>query len=300
MAASAASWGVASRLDTFAGPFAKLLTEPEQQRHAAEYMAGLLSKLERKTGEAIAYLHDQERQGLQKFVGHVPWDHKPLLAILALQVGEDLGSPDAVLVFDPSAFPKKGTKSVGVARQWCGRLGKVDNCQVGVFMGYVAGKGHTLVNTRLYLPQEWTKDRARCKAAGVPKGFGFRTRHQLALEMLDECGKQLPHSWVAGDDEMGRPASFRRELQGRGERYLPAVPSNTLIRDLDDQRPLLAVPHVDPGPGGLGQGRQPAIQSQERAHGMTPAPRVFRRRHVQVSDQQIRGDPEQVTLPPDA
>ena len=225
--------GLLKRLDAFAEPFAKSLAEPEQRRHAAEYMTGLLSKLERKTGEAIAYLHDQERQGLQKFVGHVPWDHKPLLDTLARQVGEDLGEPDAVIVFDPSAFPKKGTKSVGVARQWCGRLGKVDNCQVGVYMAYVSGKGHTLVNTRLYLPKEWTKDRARRKAAGVPKEVKFRTRHQLALEMLDECGKRLPHGWVAGDDEMGRPSSFRRELHDRGERYLLAVPSNTLVRDLD-------------------------------------------------------------------
>ena len=225
--------GLLKRLDAFAEPFAKSLAEPQQQRHAAEYMAGLLSQLDRKTGEAIASLHDQERQGLQKFVGHVPWDHKPLLETLARQVGEDLGTPDAVIVFDPSAFPKKGTKSVGVARQWCGRLGKVDNCQVGVFMAYVSEKGHALVNTRMYLPKEWTKDRARCKAAGVPKEVKFRTRHQLALEMLDECGKQLPHGWVAGDDEMGRSSSFRREWQGRGERYLLAVPSNTLVRDLD-------------------------------------------------------------------
>lgn len=238
--------GLMKRLDAFAGPFAKSLAEPEQQRHTAEYMAGLLSKLERKTGEAIAYLHDQERQGLQKFVGHVPWDHQPLLETLALQVGEDLGAPDAVIVFDPSAFPKKGTKSVGVARQWCGRLGKVDNCQVGVYMAYVSGNGHTLVNTRLYLPKEWTKDRARCKAAGIPKDVKFRTRHQLTLEMLDECGQRLPHSWVAGDDEMGRPSSFRRELQDRGERYLLAVPSNTLVRDLDV-----------PSPEYSGRGRRP-------------------------------------------
>lgn len=230
--------GLLKRLDAFAGPFAKSLAGPEQQRHASEYMAGLLSKLERKTGEAIAYLHDQERQGLQKFIGHVPWDHKPLLETLTRQVGEDLGSPDAVIVFDPSAFPKKGTQSVGVARQWCGRLGKVENCQVGVFMAYVSEKGHALVNTRLYLPKDWTKDRARCKAAGVPKEVKFRTRHQLALEMLDECGKQLPHGWIAGDDEMGRSSSFRRELQGRGERYLLAVPSNTLVRDLDVPPPV--------------------------------------------------------------
>jgi SRSO17 transposase len=238
--------GLLGRLKAFAEPFAKSLAEPEQRRHAAEYMAGLLSKLERKTGEAIAYLHDQERQGLQKFVGHVPWDHTPLLKTLARQVGEDLGEPDAVFVFDPSAFPKKGTKSVGVARQWCGRLGKVDNCQVGVFMAYVSGKGHSLINTRLYLPREWTKDRTRCKAAGVPREVTFRTRHQLALEMLDECGKRLPHGWVAGDDEMGRPSSFRRELHGRGERYLLAVPSNTLVRDLEV-----------PPPQYTGRGRHP-------------------------------------------
>ena len=224
---------VLNRLETFAEPFAESLTGPQQRRHAAEYMTGLLSKLERKTGEAIAYLHDQERQGLQKFVGEVPWDHKPLLDTLAHQVGKDLGEADAVLVFDPSAFPKKGTKSVGVARQWCGRNGKVDNCQVGVYMAYVSRKEHVLVNQRLYLPTEWTKSRARLKEAGVPKGVKFRTRHQLALEMLDESENHLPHGWIAGDDEMGRSSKFRRELQGRTERYLLAVPSNTLIRDVD-------------------------------------------------------------------
>ncbi len=225
--------GLLQRLETFAEPFAKSLAQPEQRRHAAEYMTGLLSKLERKTGEAIAYLHDQERQALQKFVGFVPWDPKPLLATLARQVGEDLGQPDAVIVFDPSAFPKKGTKSVGVQRQWCGRLGKVDNCQVGVFLAYVAREGHALVDTRLYLPKEWTKDRARCTEAGVPKQIKFRTRHRLALEMLDACGGGLPHGWVAGDDEMGRPSGFRRGLRARTERYLLGVPSNTLVRDLD-------------------------------------------------------------------
>jgi SRSO17 transposase len=225
--------GLVDRLEVFAEPFAKSLDQPEQRRHAAEYMTGLLSKLPRKSGEAIAYLHDRQRQGLQNFVGSVPWDHKPLLATLACQVGQDLGEPDAVIVFDPSAFAKKGIKSVGVARQWCGRLGKVENCQVGVFMAYVSLKEHALVNTRLYLPKEWAKDRPRRNEAGVPKVVKFRTRHQLALEMLDECGKALPHSWVAGDDEMGRPSGFRRKLGGRGDRYLLGVPSNTLVRDLD-------------------------------------------------------------------
>jgi SRSO17 transposase len=201
--------GLFGRLEAFAEPFARSLDQPEQRRHAVESMTGLLSKLPRQSGEAIAYLHENQRQGLQNFVGSVPWDHKPLLVTLARRVGEDLGEPDGVIVFDPSGFAKKGTQSVGVIRQWCGRLGKVENCQVGVFMAYVSRREHALVDTRLYLPKEWAKDRARREEAGVPKEVKLRTRHQLALEMLDECGEALPHRWVAGDDEMGRPSGFR-------------------------------------------------------------------------------------------
>jgi SRSO17 transposase len=229
--------GLLARLETFVEPFAAALDEPAQRRHALEYMIGLLSKLEHKTGEAIAYLHDQERQGLQKFIGQVPWGHQPLLATLADQVGDQLGEPDAVIVFDPSGFPKKGTKSVGVARQWCGRLGKVDNCQVGVYMAYVSRKEHAIVDMRLYLHEEWAKDRGRRDEAGVPKTTPFQTRHELALEMLKECGGRPPHAWVAGDDEMGRPTNFRQELRTDHQRYLLAVPSNTLIRDSDAPPP---------------------------------------------------------------
>ena len=221
--------GLMERLEAFVEPYAALLREPEQRRHAVEYLTGLLSKLEHKTSEGIAYLLDQERQGLQKFVGHVPWDHGPLLSLLRDEVAAELGERDGVLVFDPSAYPKKGRQSVGVARQWCGRLGKVENCQVGVYMAYVSRRGHALVNERLYLPKEWT--RSRCRAAGVPPHVKFRTRHALALEMLDEAGSQLPHAWIAGDDELGRPGKFRENLRNRGERYLFAVPANTLVRD---------------------------------------------------------------------
>jgi SRSO17 transposase len=143
-----------------------------------------------------------------------------------------LGEPDGVLVFDPSAFPKKGTESVGVARQWCGRLGKLDNCQVGIYLGYVSSREHTLVDYRLYLPKAWTQSRKRMNKAGLPKEVRFRTRHELALEMLDERGGLLPHAWISGDDEMGRCSWFREELRSRDESYLLAVPSNTLVRDL--------------------------------------------------------------------
>ena len=104
------------RLNQFVKPFVEDLLGPEHIRHAAEYIMGLVSKLERKTGEGIAYLHDQQRQGIQKFIGHVPWDHQPMLATLAGQVGQELGEADGVIVFDPSAFPKKGTQ-IGGRRQ---------------------------------------------------------------------------------------------------------------------------------------------------------------------------------------
>ena len=197
---------------------------------------GLDVRTEAQNWEGIAYLYDQDRQGIQKFVGQTAWDHQPLLSTLAVQVGIELGEAEGVIVFDPSAFPKKGDKSVGVAKQWCGRLGKIENCQVGVYMAYVTRKEHAIVNTRLYLPKAWAKDLRRRKEAGVPRSIKFRTRHQLALEMLEECGGVLPHMWIAGDDEMGRPSGFRLELRNLGKRYLLAVPSNTLIRDLDDHR----------------------------------------------------------------
>jgi SRSO17 transposase len=225
------------RLKVFAEPFAESLKGSAQREHLVECLCGLLSPLDRKTGEAIAYLHDQERQGMQKFIGHVEWDHQPLMATLARQVGQELGEADGVIVFDPSAFPKKGTQSVGVARQWCGRLGKVDNCQVGIYMAYVSRKEQALVNLRLYLPQEWTRDKARCFKAGVPAKAKFHTRHELALEMLDEVGSVLPHAWIAGDDEMGRPSHFREKLRSRHQHYVLAVPSNTTIRDLEAPPP---------------------------------------------------------------
>jgi SRSO17 transposase len=228
--------GALRRLEQFAQPFLQLFQRREQREHAQTYLQGLLSQAERKNAEAIAYRADQDRMPLQSFLGESTWDWQPLMDELARRVGETLGEVDGVIVFDPSGFPKKGDKSVGVARQWCGRAGKVDNCQVGVYMGYVSSKNHALVDMRLYLPKEWTSDRKRRKEAHVPKEIRFRTRHDLALQMLDRHAAHLPHGWVCGDDEMGRSSRFRRDLARRNERYLLAVPSNTHIRD--EQQPL--------------------------------------------------------------
>ena len=118
-----------------------------------------------------------------------------------------------MFVFDPSGFPKSGRESVGVARQWCGRLGTVENCQVALSLGSMSRKGHTLVASRLYLPKEWPTETARLDKAGVPRTCrAYRTRHQLVLEMLAAHGATLPPRWSAGDDEMGRPSWCRRRL----------------------------------------------------------------------------------------
>src|SRR4029434_2661886 len=154
--------------------------------------------------------------------------------------------------FDPCGVRKSGTESVGVARQWCGRLGKVDNCQVAVYLGYVSGEGHTLVDMRLYLPKEWTTDKARLAKAGGPNAHRrYRSRHQLALDMLQASGTRLPHGWIAGDDEMGRPYRFRRPLNGFGESYMLAGPGRTVIRDLETARPASS-----------GRGRHPTLPWQ--------------------------------------
>ena len=170
---------VLPRLRTCMAPFVDTLQGQAPRAHAQTYVRGLLSDVERKNVESIAYHFGQDRLGLQGFIGWDDWDDAPLRHTLWSQVGQHLGQADGVLVFDPSAFPKSGRESVGVARQWCGRLGKVDNGHVALYAGYVSRKGHTLVDLRLSLPKEWTQDKARLDKAGVPKApRGYRTRHQ--------------------------------------------------------------------------------------------------------------------------
>src|SRR5215510_9898640 len=228
------------RLGEFVVPYQHALETEASGRHVHLYLQGLLSHLERKNAEKIATFVDVERQVIQDFIGTVPWDHRPLIAVLVSQVADRLGEPDGIIAFDPSSFPKRGAHSVGVKRQWCSHRGKVDNCQVGVFMGYVSHHDHALLDFRLSLPQEWARDELRRHACHVPSAVQYHTRHEQCLEMLDEWREQVPHGWVTGDDELGRHTRFRQALRERGERYVLGVPCTTTLRDLEAPLPEYA------------------------------------------------------------
>jgi SRSO17 transposase len=234
------------RLAEFIVPYQHVLETETGQRNVYLYLQGLLSHLPGKNAEDIAAFVDVERQVIQDFIGTAPWDHRPLMTVLVGQVADRLGEPEGIIAFDPSSFPKRGTHSVGVKRQWCGHRGKVDNCQVGVFMGYVSRYDHALRDFRLALPADWARDAQRRQACHVPEDVRYQTRHEQCLEMLEAWGHQVPHGWVTGDDELGRHLRFRHALRERGERYVLGVPCNTTLRDLEA-----------PLPAYVGRGRPP-------------------------------------------
>jgi SRSO17 transposase len=222
--------GCAKRLTRFLQRYVPWFDRKEQGRHARVVVQGRLSNLERKTSEPIAYLAGQERKPVQNFVGAGAWDDEAIMRELRRHVRAEIGDADGVLILDPSAFAKKGSASCGVDRQWCGRLGKIENCQVGVFWGYASVKGRALVDRRLYLSKEWAADRKGRLKCHVPQEVVFAEKWRIGLERLDRISSELPHGWIAADDELGRVAEFRALLRERRERYVVDVPSNTLMR----------------------------------------------------------------------
>ncbi len=165
---------------------------------------------------------------MQRFLAESPWDDHVVIGRLQEYLGPRLEHPEAVWVLDGTDFPKQGRKSVGVGRQYCGRLGKVANCQAGMFLAYVSPLGRALVDNRLYLPESWTSDQDRCEAAGVPEERqGYRSKTRLALEMLQLALERghLKAGRVAGDDAFGTSPTFREGLAALGMRYVLDVPA---------------------------------------------------------------------------
>jgi SRSO17 transposase len=188
-----------------------------------QYLRGLLvGGDDRRNAENLAeHVDGATARTLQRFLSEAPWSADRVIGYIQEDVAPLLEEPDAVFVVDETGFAKQGTKSVGVARQYSGTLGKVGNCQVGVFLGYASARGHALIDARLYLPEEWTDDRDRCRAAGVPDEVGFATKPAQALAMVRQARSagHLQARWVTGD-ELGFVHIDRRsggERQGVGE-----------------------------------------------------------------------------------
>lgn len=209
-------------LDSFLDRYAPLLGRPEAQDHGRRFVQGLLLGGDRRSVENIAEAIDGcVVRSLQTFITNAPWDGNEVLGELRRQVAEEWGDPEAVVTVDETGFPKKGTKSVGVKRQYSGTLGRVENCQVGVFLGYHATRGHTVVDRRLFLPEEWANDGPRRQAAGVPAGVIFRTKPELALAMVaDAVAGGLPFRWVTGDSVYGDSPGFCQGVRALEKWYV--------------------------------------------------------------------------------
>ncbi len=210
-----------------AGRFARA----EPRRRALAYLKGLLGNVGRKNGWQLAE-HAGERtpDGMQRLLATADWDPDLVRDDLRAYVVEHLSDPAAVLVVDETGFLKKGTTSVGVQRQYSGTAGKVDNCQLGVFLAYASPKGRAMIDRELYLPRSWTDDPARCRAARVPGQVEFRTKPELARVMLERAlDAGVPAAWVTADEAYGGDPALRGWLEGRGVAYVLAVKCTELL-----------------------------------------------------------------------
>ena len=223
-----------NELRGFHEQFADCFHRSESREHFFNYMTGQFSELERKSIEPIALaVKDGNVRAMQRFVSVAHWDDDNIIDKYRNCVNDDLGSPEGALIFDESGFLKKGQDSIGVARQYCGTAGKVDNCQVGVFAAYVSKYGYALVDKRLFIPEQWFTDEyhARREKCNLPEDAVFRTKPQLAAEMLQTIyeEKTLPFKYVLGDSIYGISPEFIETVDSLpGITYLVSVPKSTL------------------------------------------------------------------------
>jgi SRSO17 transposase len=214
--------GWAQELEALCQRIAPRFGRVEVRRRAGAFLRGLLAGVERKNSWQLAEQAGAATpDGMQRLLNHARWDPDEVRDELRGYVVEHLGDPGAVLVVDETGFLKKGTKSAGVQRQYSGTAGRIENCQVGVFLAYASRHGHALVDRELYLPEGWLGDRSRCREAAIPDAVGFRTKPELARVMLERAlDAEIPVGWVTGDEVYGGDGRLRRWLE---ERDLPHV-----------------------------------------------------------------------------
>lgn len=224
-AATVARWE--ERFEQLTDGIGPCFKRQDLRRQALGYVQGLLGRVERKNSWQLSeYLGRAGPYGIQRLLGRASWDAEQMRDVLPAYARRHLLSRDeaGVLVIDETGFVKKGSKSVGVQRQYSGTAGRIENCQIGVFMALVGSRGRTLVDRALYLPESWCRDRARCDEAGVPEDATFATKPQLAMKMLKQAFEAgCKPSFVLADEVYGNDSKFRRFLESRGQSYVLAV-----------------------------------------------------------------------------
>jgi len=235
--------GFIEELKGFHGEFKDCFPRKEPRENFFQYMVGQLSTLERKSIEPMALnVEDGNVRSMQRFISDMVWDDEKILEKYQGMVTEDIGDPQGVLIFDETGFFKKGNDSVGVAKQYCGNIGKVDNCQVGVFAAYASRYGYALLDKRLFIPESWfteeyTFRREKCE---VPKDIEFKTKPQLAVEIYQRLlkGENVPFKYVVADSIYGNSPEFIEAVEGCiGVIYFVSIPSDTKC--------WLKMPHIE-------------------------------------------------------
>jgi SRSO17 transposase len=221
----------AEELDRVGGRLGGHFARSEPRRRAVGYLKGLLGDAERKNGWQVAeHLGDDRPYGVQHLLGRAGWDADAVRDELRAYALEHLADPGGVLIVDETGFLKKGAKSAGVQRQYSGTAGRIENCQVGVFLAFAGRHGRAFLDRELYLPQEWARDAARRKGAGVPEGVRFATKPALALRMIERAlGAGVRAAWVTGDEVYGSDGKLRRALEERRQPYVLAVRSDQCV-----------------------------------------------------------------------
>ena len=241
--------------------FAVAFGRKQWREHSQHYLQALLvQSQERRNAENLSETVPASARALQRFLTEARWDDDAVIGRLQEYLSPKLADPQAVWVFDGSDFPKQGVKSVGVARQYCGALGKIANCQAGVFLAHVGPCGRALVDKRLYLPEEWTSDSGRCASTGVPENHQkYRAKTELALEMLERERERghLSAQWVAGDSAFGMSPSFREGLAAAGAWYVLDVRPDMTVWPLE---PAWSAPAYQ----GFGRPRKPKLLREQR------------------------------------
>jgi SRSO17 transposase len=242
----------------FHARFAPLFARPEPRRKAQEYVRTLMGPVERRNGWQMAEaMGDVTPDPTQRLLYHARWSAVGARDRLQDFIVEQFGDPEAVGVLDETGFLKRGDASVGVARQYTGTAGKVENCQVGVFLSYAGARGHALLDRALYMPQSWCNDLERRARAHVPSRVKFHTKPALALRMLRRAWRRgVPMGWVTGDEVYGHDEKFRAAIDAAGRKYVLAVQSTTKVWATP---PEVALPRLT-----------------ERRHGARPRTRYWR------------------------